>query len=139
MNQQTIALVAFLILSIACVTIFFFASRKIFTEQPDALRTSLSEQLPPADVNYLLSTDSVDTNNIDSLIYLAQRIRKIRSPIVKAKNARNLELWIAINLVIAEHRTFQIKAKSIFRWILFLWLVLAVINFWIVGTSISRL
>jgi len=76
---------------------------------------SLSEQLPPADVNYLLSTNSVDTNSVDSLIYLAQRIRTIRSPVLREKNIRNVEIWIVINLIISEHRLFQQKAKSAFR------------------------
>jgi hypothetical protein len=137
MSSETISLVAFLILSIASVTIFAAASRHIFANE-NTVRTFLAQQLPRADVNYLLSTDSVDTNNVNSLIHLSQRIRTIRSPVLSEKGVRNIEVWIIISLMIAEQRTFQRKTKGSLRRIILLTFVLIATSILLYGLTSAR-
>jgi hypothetical protein len=127
MKGEVISLVAFLVLSIACVLIFLLATRRIFsTEQ--IVRRSLAQQLPLADVNYLLSTSSVDLNDVQSLVWLGERIRKIRSPVLPGPKIRNVEVWIIISLVLAEHRVFQAKMKTAILWIVIAGSVVSVAN-----------
>lgn len=116
MTGEVISLVAFLVLSTACVLIFLLATRRIFsTEQ--IVRRSLAQQLPLPDVNYLLSTSSVDLNDVQSLVRLGQRIRTIRSPVLSGTKIRNVELWIVIHLLLGEQRIFQAKIKTAIQWI----------------------
>jgi hypothetical protein len=127
MKGEVISLVAFLVLSIACVLIFLLATRRIFsTEQ--IVRRSLAQQLPLADVNYLLSTSSVNLNDVQSLVWLGERIRKIRSPVLTGTKIRNVEVWIIISLVLAEHRVFQAKMKTTIQWVLIVGSVVVVAN-----------
>jgi hypothetical protein len=137
MTNQVIALIAFFILVAAVVLIFLVAARRILSFD-DNVRAWLSQQLPPADVNYLLSTDSVDTNSVESLMYLADRIRSIRSPFMKGKSVRNAELWIVINLIISEQRAFQQKTRITFRLLaLFVFISLFMGTAWVI-ISVSR-
>jgi hypothetical protein len=113
MTGSVATLVAFSVLALSVVLIFAIVSLRI-TSVDKSVRESLAQQLPAADVNYLLSTESIDTDNIESIINLAHRIRSIRSPL-KQKNIRNSELWIVISLMIAEQRQFQRRVRLLFR------------------------
>ena len=125
MNGSFIPLLAYLVLSIAVVLIFFLAIRRAFSTD-EIIRRSLVQQLPLADVNYLLSTSSADLNDVQSLVWLAQRIRKIRSPVLSGSKIRNLEIWIIISLLVAELRVSRAKARAVIQWMLALGAVLVV-------------
>ena len=117
MTLNYIALVGYLILTAGAVIIFSIVGYHHVSDKEN-IRDTLAQQLPAADVNYLLSTESVDVNNPESIIHLAHRIQNIRSPFIKYPGIENVEILVVVSLLIMEQRVNRQRSQRILKWLL---------------------